>query len=70
MIKKNTKIIIKEGNKESELKLEGGIPLSKKDIINIKDKGKNNKYEVIDKIINANLDNEIVDITYVLKLIK
>jgi hypothetical protein len=71
MIKKNTKIIIEgEENKQLEA-LQGGIPLSKGEIINIHEGPKVVSYKVKDKLIDCLLDGEdqIVNITYVLKKI-
>jgi len=69
MIKKNTKIIIEgEENKQLEA-LQGGIPLSKGEIINIHEGNKIVSYKVKDKSIDCFLESEdqIVNITYILK---
>jgi len=71
MIKKNTKIIIEgEENKKLEA-LQGGIPLSKGEIIQIHENSKTTSYKVKEKSIDCFLDNEdqIVNITYTLKKI-
>ena len=69
VIKKNTKIIFEgEGNNKLGA-LEGGIPLSKGEIINIHEGSKVLVYEVKDKLIDCFLEGEdqIVNITYKLK---
>jgi hypothetical protein len=69
MIKKNTKIII-EGEKDKKFEaLQGGIPLSKGEIIKIHNNSKVISYKVKDKSIDCFLDNDdqIVNITYILK---
>jgi len=69
MIKKNTKIIFEgEGNNKLDA-LQGGIPLSKGEIISVHEGQKTVKYEVKDKTIDCNFEGEdqIVNITYVLK---
>ena len=69
MIKKNTKIVFEDG---SELGLEGGIPLSKGDVLDIKtnsNKQKIGKFIVNEKKIECFLEgkDEVVNITYILK---
>ncbi|MEK6855761.1 MAG: hypothetical protein AABX66_01235 [Nanoarchaeota archaeon] len=69
MIKKNTKIVI-EGEKNNKLDaLQGGIPLSKGEVINIHEGVNVISYKVKDKTIDCLLDGEdqIVNITYILK---
>ena len=69
MIKKNTKIVFEgEGNTKLDA-LQGGIPLSKGEIISIHEGQKVTKYEVKDKTIDCFFEGEdqIVNITYVLK---
>lgn len=69
MIKKNTKIVFEgEKNKKFEA-LEGGMPLSKGEIIHIHQDNKVVDYEVIDKLIECFLEgkNQIVNITYTLR---
>lgn len=68
MIKKNTKIII-EGEEKNKLDaLQGGIPLSKGELLTIHEGSKTIKYKVKDKTIDCFLDGEdqIVNITYTL----
>jgi len=65
MIKKNTKVFFLDGRNSEDL--EGGMPLSKGEIIHIHDKGKIVDYIVAEKEINCFLDKEVVDITYKLK---
>jgi hypothetical protein len=71
MIKKNTKIII-EGEDSSKFEaLQGGIPLTKGEIINIREGSKVISYKVKDKTIDCFLEgqDQIVNITYTLKKI-
>ena len=71
MIKKNTKIII-EGEENNKLDaLQGGIPLSKGELIKIHEGSKVAEYKVKEKLIECFLNGEeqIVNITYVLKKI-
>lgn len=68
MIKKNTKIII-EGEDSSKFEaLQGGIPLSKGEIITLHEGTKTSKYKVKEKQVECFLDREdqIVNITYTL----
>lgn len=67
MIKKNTKVIFKNGGSSREEEMVGGIPLAKGEIINVHEKDKIVKYEVIEKTVDCFLDGEdqIIDITYV-----
>ncbi len=70
MIKKNTKIII-EGEDNSRFEaLQGGIPLSKGEIISLHEGNKVSKYQVKEKTVECFLNGEdqIVNITY--KLVK
>ena len=71
MIKKNTKIIIEGEDSNKFEALQGGIPLSKGEIIKIHKGSKIISYKVKDKLIDCFLDEEdqIVNITYVLKKI-
>ncbi|PIN93722.1 hypothetical protein COU54_02105 [Candidatus Pacearchaeota archaeon CG10_big_fil_rev_8_21_14_0_10_31_24] len=69
MIKKNTKIVIDgEENKNFE-SLQGGIPLSIGEKINIHENSEVVIYEVKDKKIDCFFENEdqIVNVAYVLK---
>lgn len=69
MIKKNTKIVF-EGEKNDKLEaLQGGIPLSKGEIITIHEGKIVVSYEVKEKLIDCKMEKEdlIVDITYTLK---
>lgn len=69
MIKKNTKIII-EGEDSNKLDaLQGGMPLSKGEIIKIHEGKRVTSYSVVKKDINCFLedDDQIVNITYTLK---
>jgi len=69
MIKKNTKIVF-EGESTSRLDaLQGGIPLSKGEVISIHEGKAITKYEVKDKTIDCFFEGEdqIVNITYTLK---
>ena len=69
MIKKNTKIILEGEENDKFEALQGGIPLSKGELISIHKGSKIVKYKVKDKSIDCFLDGEdqIVNITYVLK---
>ena len=69
MIKKNTKVIFEDGDNQRTEDMVGGIPLTKGEIIRVHQGEEIIIYEVIDKIIDAFLDNEdqIVDITYIVK---
>ncbi len=72
MIKKNTKIIIEgEENKKFDA-LQGGIPLTKGEVIKIHENSKMTNYRVEDKTIECFLEGEdqIVNITYKLSKIK
>ena len=67
MIKKNTRMIFEEEGNNKEL--QGGIPLSKGEIVNVYEGGKKNSFEVVEKKIDFNLDgdDQTADITYRLK---
>jgi hypothetical protein len=66
MIKKNTKIVFEDGKEEE---LDGGMPLTKGEVIHFHKSGKVIDYVVNDKIIDFFMDgkDQIVNITYVLK---
>lgn len=66
MIKKLTKVIFDDEKVEE---LDGGMPLTKGEIIHVHKAGKQIDYIVKDKIIDCFLDgkDQIVNITYVLK---
>jgi len=66
MIKKNTKIIFEDGKEEQ---MDGGMPLTKGEIIHLHKKDKIIDYEVKDKIIDCFLEgkDQVVNITYILK---
>jgi hypothetical protein len=69
MIKKNTKIII-EGEKSTKLdSLQGGIPLSKGEVIVLHEGNMQTSYKVTNKTIDCYFEKEdqIVNITYTLK---
>ncbi len=69
MIKKNTEIIF-EGDKNKKFEnLEGGIPLSKGEILHFHEGANIVTYEVKDKAIDCFFEGEdqIVNIIYVLK---
>jgi hypothetical protein len=72
MIKKNTKIIIEGEDNKKFAALQGGIPLSKGEIINIYNGSKVVCYKVKNKLIDCFLegDDQIVNMTYVLKKFK
>jgi len=70
MIKKNTKIVFDDGEKQKTDELKGGMPLSKGEIVHVhKESGEIIDYEVTDKTIDCYLKgkDQIVNITYVLK---
>lgn len=69
MIKKNTKIIIEGEENKSIEALQGGIPLSKGEIIQIHEDSGTVNYKVKSKSIECFLrdDEQIVNITYILK---
>ena len=69
MIKKNTKIVIEGEDSNKFEALQGGIPLSKGEIVSIHEGSKVISYKVKDKTIGCFLEGEdqIVNITYVLK---
>lgn len=70
MIKKNTKIIFPDDNIKELDNLSGGMPLTKGEIIHIRqDNNKATDYIVADKNIDILLegDDQIVNITYILK---
>ena len=68
MIKKNTKIIIEGGENKKFESLQGGVPLSKGEIINMHEGSKVIKYEVKTKSVDCFLEGDdlIVNITYAL----
>lgn len=70
MIKKNTKVIFKDGGNEKVEDMVGGIPLSKGEIIKVHQGGKMVLYEVTEKIVDCFLDGDeqIVNIAYIVKL--
>ena len=67
MIKKNTKVIFRDGSGERSEELVGGIPLSKGEIIHVHEGGVVTDFEVVDKIIDCHLggEDQLVDITYI-----
>ncbi len=69
MIKKNTKIIFKDGEMGSEEEMIGGIPLSVGEIVRVHQNGAVVKYEVIVKDIDCFLDNDdqTVNIVYTVR---
>ncbi len=69
MIKKKTKFIFKGGNKTGLKNIEGGMPLSKGDVVCFHHKKKKQNYLVVGKKINCMIKgkDQIVNITYVLK---
>jgi len=69
MIKKNTKVIIKDGEQEQVDNLMGGMPLSKGEIVEYKKGSGVINYEVIEKRIEMFDEGEdrVVNITYILK---
>lgn len=69
MIKKNTKVIFQDGENKRTEDMVGGIPLSKGEIIRVHEANGIINYEVVDKIIDCFLegDDQIVDITYIVK---
>lgn len=69
MIKKNTKVIFK-GEPDKKLDaFQGGMPLSKGEILHIHENSEVTDYEVIDKKIDCILEGEdqIINIIYTLK---
>lgn len=72
MIKKNTKIVFKNGEDERPFDMVGGIPLSKGEVITVHEGNAEKIYEVSDKIVDCyiNGDDQTVDITYVIELRK
>ena len=68
MIKKNTKIVIEGEDSKRFEALEGGIPLSKGEVISLHEGNKIIKYEVKDKTVECflNKEDQIVNITYTL----
>ena len=66
MIKKNTKVIFEDGREEQ---MDGGMPLTKGEVIHVHKKGKMTDYIVNDKIIDCFLDgkDQVVNIVYILK---
>ncbi|MFH1364379.1 MAG: hypothetical protein ABIH52_01860 [Candidatus Aenigmatarchaeota archaeon] len=70
MIKKNTKIVFEDGEKQETEELMGGIPLSKGEVVHVHTETSDDLiYEVVDKKIECTLKSEdqIVNITYVLR---
>jgi hypothetical protein len=69
MIKKNTKVIFKNGENKRSEDMVGGIPLSKGETIKVHEGDKVVLYEVVDKIVECflNGDDQIVDITYIVR---
>lgn len=70
MIKKNTKVIFQDGEDKKSEDMVGGIPLSKGEVISVHRDGQIISYEVVDKIVDCFLagDDQVVDITYVIKM--
>lgn len=64
MIKKNTTAIFIEGNKKRTEELIGGIPLSVGEIMIVKKDNQATNWRVIDKKVEYNYKEQIVDITY------
>ena len=71
MIKKNTKIIWRDGSNEMIDELKGGMPLSKGETISFRPEKSQEplEYEVVDKKIDYILDGEdhIVNVTYTIE---
>lgn len=64
MIKKNTTAIFIEDNTKRVEELEGGIPLSVGEIIIIEKDNVKTSWKVIDKKVEYNDSEQIVNITY------
>jgi hypothetical protein len=66
MIKKNTRAIFREDNKERTEELVGGIPLSIGEIMIINDSEKSVNWKVVDKKVEyANKgEDQFVEVTY------
>ena len=71
MIKKNTKAIFIDGDFKGEYDWQGGIPLSKGEIMSVKINGKLLHYRLTKKEISCDAESEdqIVDVIYTFKLI-
>ncbi len=69
MIKKTTTAIFIENNKERKEELIGGIPLSVGEVMIVKKDGIETNWKVIDKKLEYNDNEQIVDITYTFKKI-
>ncbi|KKR02838.1 MAG: hypothetical protein UT31_C0039G0005 [Parcubacteria group bacterium GW2011_GWF2_39_13b] len=69
MIKKNTKVIFKDGENKKIEDMVGGIPLSKGEIIRVHENDKVVLYEVVDKIVDCFLNGEdqVIDIIYIVE---
>ena len=72
MIKKNTKVVFKDGINEKTEDMVGGIPLSKGEIVRIHEAESVREYIVTEKIIDCYLNGEdqTVDITYIVQINK
>ncbi len=72
MIKKNTKIVFEDEKNKKFGNLEGGIPLSKGEVIHFHEGSKVVVYEVKNKGIDCFFEGEdqVVNITYTLKKIR
>lgn len=67
MIKKNTKMIFDDGLEVGDLV--GGVPLCKGEVIRLRKNGNSTEYEVTDKLVEFDLDDEdqTANITYSLE---
>lgn len=72
MIKKNTKVIFKDGVSEKTEDMVGGIPLSRGEIVRMHKDGSVYEYIVTEKIIDCymNGEDQTVDITYIVEINK
>ena len=69
MIKKNTKVIFKDGENKKIEDMVGGIPLSKGEIIRVHENDNVVLYEVVDKIVDCflNSEDQVIDIIYIVE---
>ena len=71
MIKKNTKAVFVDGDYKGEYDWQGGIPLSKGEIMSVKINGKLLNYKLTKKEVSCDAENEdqMVKVIYEFKLI-
>lgn len=71
MIKKNTKVVFRNGDFQGEYDWKGGIPLSVGEEMSVEVNGKNLVYKLSEKKVTCKSDGEdqVVDVFYALDLV-